>query len=133
MHPGQYPIAPRLQRQVELFAHGRRLGHRQSHILTEIGRMGTGEPHPSNAIHLADPARGLRNMARMVADGGLLLVYDMRSSWCWTLLPVGGGFGKRPGGTLRKDEVEAMLREAGIEHFDVRHEFPLMLSATVRK
>jgi ubiquinone/menaquinone biosynthesis C-methylase UbiE len=83
--------------------------------------------------HLDDPAHALHNMGRMVTDGGALLVYDLRPVWWLRWLPLENGFVTSVKQAFLKDEVTAFLREAGIERFEVRHEFPFIVSAIARK
>ncbi len=56
MHRRQDSIRSRLQRKMQLFAHGRRLGHGGGHLRAEVRRVGARESDPADPFdrsHLA--------------------------------------------------------------------------------
>ena len=53
-HRREDTVAARLQRQVELLADRRRLGHRRDRLGSEVLRMRAREPDTADAGHLAD-------------------------------------------------------------------------------
>ena len=54
VHGGEHPVAPGLQRQVEVLAHRRGLGHRLDHVGAEVLRVRAGEAHPLDAVDRTD-------------------------------------------------------------------------------
>ena len=69
-HRLEHAVGARLQREVDVLADGRRLGHRVDHVGGEVVRMRRREPHPSDAVDPRRPAGAARANSGRFGDPG---------------------------------------------------------------
>lgn len=83
--------------------------------------------------HWADPRRVVQNLMSVLADGGVLYIYDLRRVWWLYWVPVRNGFLNSIRAAYVSLELHVMLRELGIERYEIRNVFPFMHSVVIWK
>jgi ubiquinone/menaquinone biosynthesis C-methylase UbiE len=83
--------------------------------------------------HWQDPKRVIRNLMSVLADEGVLYLYDLRRVWWLYCLPIHNGFCVSVRAAYVPQEMCEMLRDLGIKHYEVRNVFPFMQSVLVKK
>ena len=83
--------------------------------------------------HWDDAQKAITNLTKTIADGGILYLYDLRRVWwlCW--LPIRNGFFNSIRAAYTPAEVDSMLKGSGVEHYEMKNEFPFMQSIFIRK
>lgn len=82
--------------------------------------------------HWEKPEQVIRNLMSALADGGTLVIYDLRRVWWLYWIRADEGLFDSIRAAYLPDELRDVLRELGIARFEVRREFPFMLSAVIR-
>ena len=79
------------------------------------------------------PKKVIRNLIRAVADDGVLYLHDLRRVWWLYWVPPYNGFFKSIRAAYLPKEARGMLRELGMDGYEIKREFPFMQSIIVRK
>jgi SAM-dependent methyltransferase len=82
--------------------------------------------------HWENPRQVVRNLVNALAEGGAIVIYDLRRVCCLYWIRADEGLFDSIRAAYLPDEVREMLRELGVGRFEVRREFPFMLSAIIR-
>ena len=84
--------------------------------------------------HWEDPRKVIRNLARAVADGGVLYLYDLRRVWWLYWVPIHNGFFYSIRAAYVAKEVRAMFQDlgVGVDQCEVKNVFPFMQSIIVK-
>jgi SAM-dependent methyltransferase len=83
--------------------------------------------------HWEDAKKAIRNFTRAVADGGTVLIYDLRRVWWLYWIPVRSGFLDSIRAAYLEPEIREMLQCLGVESYEVKKMFPFMQLIVVRK
>ncbi|MCG3212667.1 MAG: Trans-aconitate 2-methyltransferase [Anaerolineae bacterium] len=83
--------------------------------------------------HWEHPRKVIDNLVTMLADDGLLFLYDLRRVWWMYWVPVNNGFFKSIRGAYVQSEIEELLQDIPSECYDIKHEFPFMVSVFIRR
>lgn len=83
--------------------------------------------------HWEYPRKVIDNLLAMLADDGLLFLHDLRRVWWMYWAPVNNGFFKSIRGAYVQSEIEELLQGIPPECYDIKHEFPFMVSAFIRQ
>ena len=82
--------------------------------------------------HWEDAEKAIRNLSRVLADGGVLYLYDLRRVWWLYWAPIRNGFFNSIRAAYTPAEVKSMLQRLDFEHSEIRNEFPFMQSVFTR-
>ena len=83
--------------------------------------------------HWDDAQKAITNLTQTIADGGILYLYDLRRVWWLYWVPIQNGFFNSIRAAYIPAEVESMLQGLGIEHYEMKNEFPFIQSIFIRK
>jgi 2-polyprenyl-6-hydroxyphenyl methylase/3-demethylubiquinone-9 3-methyltransferase len=83
--------------------------------------------------HWDDAHKAITNLTHTIADGGILYLYDLRRVGWLYWVPIRNGFFNSIRAAYTPAEVEIMIERLGIEHFEIKNEFPFMQSIFIRK
>ncbi len=83
--------------------------------------------------HWDDAHKAITNLTHTIADGGVLYLYDLRRVGWLYWVPIRNGFFNSIRAAYTPAEVEIMIERLGIEHFEIKNEFPFMQSIFIRK
>jgi 2-polyprenyl-3-methyl-5-hydroxy-6-metoxy-1,4-benzoquinol methylase len=84
--------------------------------------------------HWKDPLASINNLWKMVGNGGLLYIHDMKRIWWSVFLPLGAGDRESIRASYTAREIKNLLQTLGIDEYEVKTLFPLFLqSLIVRK
>jgi SAM-dependent methyltransferase len=84
--------------------------------------------------HWENPQKVICNLTRAVADGGAVLIYDLRRVWWLYWIPIRrSGFLDSIRAAYLEPEIQDMFRSLGIELYEIRKMFPFLQLITVRK
>ena len=83
--------------------------------------------------HWEKPAQVIQNLMTSLSDGGTLFIYDLRRVWWLYWIRTREGFFDSIRAAFLPGEIRDMLCNLGIISFEVRSEFPCMLSVIVRR
>ncbi len=83
--------------------------------------------------HWQDPKKVIRNLMSVLADGGVLYIYDLRRVWWLYWVPIRSGFWDSVRAAYVAREMREMFREMGVERYQVKNEFPIMQSILISK
>ena len=79
--------------------------------------------------HFPDPLRALHDLLALVADGGTLVVYDLRRVYWLYPIPAKSGFFLSIHASYRPAEIRGMMAELGVERYELKAFFPYFLQA----
>jgi SAM-dependent methyltransferase len=82
--------------------------------------------------HWENPEQVIRNLLDVLADDGVLFIYDLRRVWWLYWIRANEGFFDSIRAAYLPGELRAMLQKLGVAQYEVRKEFPFMLSMIVR-
>jgi SAM-dependent methyltransferase len=82
--------------------------------------------------HWQHPEKAIRNFTNVVADGGAILIYDLRRVWWLRWIPARGGFLDSVRASYLEPEIREMLQSLGVGSFEVREVFPFMQLIVIR-
>jgi len=82
--------------------------------------------------HWANPESAILNLVQMVADGGILYLYDLKRVWWLHWVPIHNGFFNSIRAAYLPTEMKRMLDKPGFEDFEIKNEFPFMQSIIIR-
>lgn len=83
--------------------------------------------------HWQNPQRVIQNLLSVLADGGVLYIYDLRRAWWLYWVPIRNGFLDSIRAAYVARELQEMLRGMGIERYEIRNTFPFMHSVLIEK
>ncbi|MBN1632295.1 MAG: class I SAM-dependent methyltransferase [Thermoleophilia bacterium] len=83
--------------------------------------------------HWKEPGRVIRNLLDALVEDGILYLHDLRRVWWLYCIPARGGFFRSIRGAYVRGEVAKLLEELGVGSYEVKNEFPFLLSVIVRK
>ena len=83
--------------------------------------------------HWEHPRKVIDNLLADLTDDGLLFLHDLRRVWWLYWIPVNNGFFKSIRGAYVQSEIEKLLQGIPPECYDIKHEFPFMVSAFIRQ
>jgi ubiquinone/menaquinone biosynthesis C-methylase UbiE len=83
--------------------------------------------------HWQNPQRVIQNLLSVLADGGTLYIHDLRRAWWLYWVPVRNGFLDSIRAAYVAQELHEMLRDLGIERYEIRNVFPFMHSVLIEK
>ena len=83
--------------------------------------------------HWTDPRGVVQNLMSALADGGVLFIHDLRRAWWLYWVPLRNGFLNSIRAAYVSRELHAMLRDLGIERYEIRNVFPFMHSVLIEK
>ncbi len=86
-------------------------------------------------MHHWDKAKlGIENLYSMLNTGGILYIYDLKRVWWLYYVQSKSGFFKSIKASYRTKEIEAMLKELGINNYTLRTIFPpFMIELIIEK
>jgi SAM-dependent methyltransferase len=103
-----------------------------SHALTSLGQFdliySTFSLH-----HWTNPKGVVQNLMSALADGGVLFIHDLRRAWWLYWVPLRNGFLNSIRAAYVSRELHAMLKDLGIERYEIRNVFPFMHSVLIEK
>jgi 2-polyprenyl-3-methyl-5-hydroxy-6-metoxy-1,4-benzoquinol methylase len=83
--------------------------------------------------HWDDPKRVIGTLLNALNEGGVLFIHDLRRAWWLYWLPIRSGFLISIKAAYVASEIREMVKAMGIERFEVKNEFPFLLSLLIRK
>lgn len=83
--------------------------------------------------HWDDPKLVIGILLNALNEGGVLFIHDLRRAWWLYWLPIRSGFFISIKAAYVASEIREMLKGMGIEQFEVKNEFPFLLSLLIRK
>lgn len=83
--------------------------------------------------HWDDPEKVIRILIGTLKDGGALFIHDLRRVWWLYWLPIQSGFFCSVRAAYIASEIQEMIQSMGIDQFEVKNEFPFLLSIIIRK
>jgi SAM-dependent methyltransferase len=83
--------------------------------------------------HWDDPKRVIGILCNALIEGGVLFIHDLRRVWWLYWLPIQSGFLISIRASYVASEIREMVKSMGIERFEVKNEFPFLLSLVIRK
>ena len=83
--------------------------------------------------HWDDPKRVIETLLNALNEGGALFIHDLRRAWWLYWLPIRSGFFISIKAAYVASEIREMVKGMGIERFEVKNEFPFLLSLLIRK
>ena len=83
--------------------------------------------------HWEDPKRVIQNLMSVLADGGVIYIHDLRRVWWLYWVPSSGGFWASIRAAYVAREIREMLRDLGIERYEIKNVFPFMHSILIWK
>jgi 2-polyprenyl-3-methyl-5-hydroxy-6-metoxy-1,4-benzoquinol methylase len=83
--------------------------------------------------HWEDPRRVIDNLLAALADNGLLFLHDLRRVWWLYWIPINNGFFKSIRGAYIPAEIEELLVGIPSECYEMKQEFPFMVSVFIRR
>lgn len=83
--------------------------------------------------HWENPRRVIDNLLTNLADNGVLYLYDLRRVWWLYWVPVQNGFFQSIRAAYVRREMKEMLEGFRPECYEIKNEFPFMLSIIIRK
>jgi SAM-dependent methyltransferase len=83
--------------------------------------------------HWDDPKRVIGILYNALTEGGVLFLHDLRRAWWLYWLPIRSGFLVSIRAAYMASEIREMVKGMGIEQFEVKNEFPFLLSLLIRK
>jgi SAM-dependent methyltransferase len=82
--------------------------------------------------HWENPRQVIDNLMTVLADDGVLFIYDLRRVWWLYWVPSQSGFFRSIRGAYVKEEVTEMLAGINPERYEIKDEFPFLLSLMIR-
>jgi 2-polyprenyl-3-methyl-5-hydroxy-6-metoxy-1,4-benzoquinol methylase len=83
--------------------------------------------------HWDDPKRVIGILFNALDKGGVLFIHDLRRAWWLYWLPIRSGFFISIKAAYVASEIREMVKGMDIEKFEVRNEFPFLLSLLISK
>jgi ubiquinone/menaquinone biosynthesis C-methylase UbiE len=83
--------------------------------------------------HWQNPQKVIQNLLSVLADGGVLYIHDLRRAWWLYWVPLRNGFLDSIRAAYVAQELHEMLRDLGIERYEIRNAFPFMHSVLIEK
>lgn len=83
--------------------------------------------------HWEQPRRVIDNLLAALADDGLLFLHDLRRVWWMYWVPVKNGFFQSIRGSYVPTEIEELLQGIPPECYEIKQEFPFMVSIFIRQ
>jgi len=85
--------------------------------------------------HWKDPEKVISNLLKVVGDGGVLFIHDLRRVWWLYYLPLhNSGFIDSIRAAYMPDEIKTIFQRLGINRCEIKRRFPyFMQSIIVRK
>jgi 2-polyprenyl-3-methyl-5-hydroxy-6-metoxy-1,4-benzoquinol methylase len=83
--------------------------------------------------HWGNPRQVIDNLLTALTDDGLLFLHDLRRVWWLYWVPLNNGFFKSIRGAYVQTEIAELLQGIPSECYDIKREFPFMVSVFVRK
>jgi SAM-dependent methyltransferase len=83
--------------------------------------------------HWQHPRKVIDNLMTRLADEGVLFIHDLRRVWWLYWLPIRSGFLLSVRASYLREEVEEILKGFDPESYEIKNEFPFLLSVIIRK
>lgn len=83
--------------------------------------------------HWEHPRPIIDNLLAALAPDGLLFLHDLRRVWWLYWVPAHSGFFKSIRGAYVKAEIEALLQGLPPDRYEIKPEFPFMVSVLIRQ
>ena len=83
--------------------------------------------------HWKEPEQSIRNLWEVVADDGVLYIYDFKRIGWICSLPLGGGEMKSMRAALTPDEVRTVFQKVGISDFRIKTVFPYVFQSVIAR
>ena len=83
--------------------------------------------------HWDDPKQVIGILLNTLNEGGVLFIHDLRRVWWLYWIPIRSGFFISIKAAYVAGEIREMVKGMGIEQFEVKTEFPFLLSLLIRK
>ena len=77
--------------------------------------------------HWENPTEMIRNSMRLLNDGGVLMIHDLRRVWWLYWIPRQTGFLKSIRAAYKSHEIKATLKEMGVSKFKITSIFPFFM------
>ena len=83
--------------------------------------------------HWENPRKVIDTLITSLTDKGVLFLHDLRRVWWLYWIPSQSGFFKSIRGAYIQTEVEEILKGLNPEYYEIKNEFPFLLSVIIRK
>jgi len=83
--------------------------------------------------HWENPRKVIDNLMSNLGDNCVLYIYDLRRVWWLYWVPICNGFFNSIRAAYVRREIKEMLTGLDPECYEIRYEFPFMLSIIIRK
>jgi SAM-dependent methyltransferase len=83
--------------------------------------------------HWENPRQVIDNLMTLLADDGVLFIHDLRRVWWLYWVPSQSGFFRSVRGAYVKDEVAEILAGVNPACYQIKNEFPFLLSLLIRE
>ena len=83
--------------------------------------------------HWKNPRKVIDTLMTRLTDKGLLFLHDLRRVWWLYWIPSQSGFFKSIRGAYIRAEVQDILKGLNPEYYEIKNEFPFLLSIIIRK
>ena len=77
--------------------------------------------------HWKNPREMIRNSLRLLNDGGVLMIYDLKRVWWLYWIPKQNGFFKSIKASYKPYEIKNIFRNIGINKYEIINIFPFFM------
>ncbi len=77
--------------------------------------------------HWGDPKKVINNLMKLLTDGGVLMIYDLKRVWWLYWIPRQNGFFKSIKASYKPYEIKNIFRNIGINKYEIINIFPFFM------
>ena len=82
--------------------------------------------------HWQNPRKVIDNLLSCLNNDGVLFIHDLRRVWWLYWVPSQSGFFRSIRGAYLRDEIEEMLKGINPERYEIKYEFPFLVSVIIK-
>jgi len=82
--------------------------------------------------HWQNPRKVIDNLLSCLNDDGVLFIHDLRRVWWLYWVPSQSGFFRSIRGAYLRDEIEEMLKGINPKRYEIKYEFPFLISVIIK-